>query len=167
MSAATALCSLRSLWIYQNATGVCTCWRNIIAMCAMKVPFELHVIHASTLVAGKRLVGGEGVYKDRGSMRFFFFFFTHCFLRFTKRLSTAWDGVTKREILLNDDCGVARLFKNNNTRADGSVSPASSHYTDTHQIPQSHFRKPISPPSQTEHPQSPHPPLYTTPSPPP
>jgi len=55
-----------------------------IAMRDMKVLLALLVTHGSTWVTGKRLVGGEGVYKSREVVRSFFFFITHCFWQFTK-----------------------------------------------------------------------------------
>jgi len=82
-------------------------------MCAMKVLLALLATHASTLVAGKRLVGGEDVYKGREVVRSFFLFITHCFLRFTKvyrwirmegpkvrenwTMSAVWRDVLKRK----------------------------------------------------------------------
>jgi len=84
---------------------------KVIAMRDMRVPLALLVTHVATLVVGKRLVCDEGVYKSRETMRFLFFI-THCFLQFTKSLLLDSDGVTKREIELNDDCGVERRSKN-------------------------------------------------------
>jgi len=81
------------------------------AMCEMKVPLALVVTHASALVAGQRLVNGEGVYKGFEIVCSSFFFITHFFRRFTKILRIQSYEKTKSRLAFCNDCYVTRRFE--------------------------------------------------------
>ena len=77
----------------------------------MKVMLALLATRASILVAGKRLVSGEGLYKDREILWSSFFFITHCFWQFTKITCPRADGKIKICLAASDDCGLVRRSK--------------------------------------------------------